>query len=77
MYTFIKLTSTLNEHMKFVEAERCHFKMGDTVRVIDGPFQGIEGKVARVAGQQRVVVSISSIGLISTAYVPTSHLQII
>ena len=74
MYTFIKLTSTLNEHMKFVEAERCHYKMGDRVRVIDGPFQGIEGRVARVAGQQRVVITLSNFGLISTAYVPSAFL---
>jgi transcription antitermination factor NusG len=43
--------------------------------VIDGPFKGIEGKIARIAGQQRVVVSISSIGLISTAYIPTAFIR--
>jgi hypothetical protein len=38
-------------------------------------FEGVEGKVARVAGQQRVVISLSEIGLISTAYIPTAFIE--
>jgi hypothetical protein len=43
--------------------------------VIEGLFKGVEGRVARVAGQQRVVISLSGIGLISTAYIPTAFLR--
>ena len=43
--------------------------------VTDGLFKGVEGKVARVAGQQRVIVSLSKIGLISTAYIPTAFIE--
>ncbi len=75
MRNFVLATSTYNEHVLFVQPRHCHFKSGDLVRVIEGPFCGVEGKVARVAGQQRVVISLSSIGLISTAYIPTPFLQ--
>ena len=75
MDMFVKATCNRNEHMLFVEPSQCHFKGGDFVKVIDGPFKGVEGKVARVAGQQRVVVSLSQIGLVSTAYIPTAFLQ--
>ena len=74
MENFIIATCNKNEHLKFVEENRCHFKSGETVRVIEGMFKGIEGRVARVSGQQRVVLSLSSIGLISTAYIPTAFL---
>ena len=49
---------------------------GETVEVIDGMFKGVEGRVARVSGQQRVVLSLSNVGLISTAYIPTAFLRV-
>ena len=61
----------------FVNQSQCHFKTGEQVEVVEGPFKGVEGIVARVAGQQRVVISLSIIGMISTAYIPTAFLQII
>ena len=75
MENFIRATHTRNEHMRVVDAKSCHFKGGETVRVIDGPFIGVIGRVARVAGQQRVVVSLSHIGMICTAYIPTAFLM--
>lgn len=75
MENFIRATQSMNEHLMFVTEQQCHYKSGDLVKVIDGNFKGVEGKVARVAGQQRVVLTITNIGLISTAYVPTAFIQ--
>ena len=72
---FIKATSTDNEHVRIVSAEQCHYKSGDTVKVIGGEFEGVIGKVARVAGQQRVVVEISGLCLVATAYIPTIFIE--
>ena len=77
MENFILATCNKNEHLMFVEEEQCHFKGGETVKVIDGMFRGVEGKVARVSGQQRVIVSITQVGLVSTAYIPSAFIQII
>ena len=77
MENFILATCNRNEHLKFVTESQCHYKGGETVRVTDGIFKGVEGKVARVAGQQRVIISLSKVGLVSTAYVPTAFLTII
>ena len=75
MENFIIATCNKSEHLKFVDESQCHFKGGETVKVIDGPFKGTEGRVARVSGQQRVVLSLSNVGLISTAYIPTAFLR--
>ena len=75
MENFIIATCSSNEHLKFVDESQCHFKGGETVVVIDGLFKGVEGRVARVAGQQRVVLSLPNIGLISTAYIPTAFIR--
>ena len=77
MERFIKATCTKNQHILFVDSSQVHYKSGDNVRVIDGPFIGVEGKVARVSGQQRVVISLPMIGFISTAYIPTAFIQLI
>lgn len=76
MENFIIATCNSSEHLKFVDESQCHFKGGETVKVVDGLFKGVEGRVARVAGQQRVVISLTDVGLVSTAYIPTAFLRV-
>lgn len=75
MTSFIKATSTNSEHVRVVSSEQCHYRNGDMVRVIGGEFEGVTGKVARIAGQQRVVVEISGLCLVATAYIPTGFIR--
>ena len=75
MENFMLATSNRNKHLLFVQPSQCHFKSGDRVKVTEGDFKGVTGKVARVAGQQRVVITLSGIGLISTAYIPSAFIQ--
>ena len=77
MENFVLATCNMNEHLLFVQPSQCHFKGGESVRVVEGAFTGVEGRVARVAGQQRVVISLSNIGLVSTAYIPTAFIRCI
>lgn len=51
------------------------FKVGQTVRVIDGVFKGVIGKVARYHGQQRVAIIIEGLLTIASAYVPSAFLE--
>lgn len=75
MYNFVLATSTDSEHVRLVNAEQCRFKSGDTVRVIGGPFRGVEGRVARLAGQQRVIVTVTGLCSVATAYIPSAFLE--
>ncbi len=75
MENFILTTRSHNEHIMLVAPGRCHFRSGDRVRVTQGAFCGVEGLVARVAGQQRVVIHVAGVGLVTTAYVPTAFLE--
>ena len=74
MLNFIKLTSVESEHIKLVEPEHCHYKSGDKVRIVEGDFAGVVGRVARIAGQQRVVVEINGLCMVATAYIPKSFI---
>ena len=76
MTNFIRATSTDNEHVRIVSPEQCHYKSGDMVKVMKGDFKGTIGRVARIAGQQRVVVEISGLCLVATAYIPTDFIGV-
>lgn len=70
MNNFIRLTSIKNPHIIHVTSNNIQFKLGDNVVVTEGEFKGIYGRVARIAGQQRVIVELFDGCLVATAYVP-------
>ena len=51
------------------------FEKGQLVKVIDGAFKGVIGRVARWQGQQRVGVVVDELVTVVTAYVPSAFLQ--
>lgn len=53
------------------------FKVGQTVRIIDGGFKGVVGRVARYQGQQRVAVIIDELLTVCTAYIPSAFIETI
>ena len=51
------------------------FHTGALVRVTQGPFAGVVGRVARFDGQQRVAIDIGELFTATTSYIPTSCLE--
>ena len=51
------------------------FEKGQLVKVIDGAFKGVIGRVARWQGQQRVGVVVEGLVTMVTAYVPNAFLE--
>ena len=77
MNNFIRLTSIKNPHIIPVTTEIIQYKLGDMVIVTEGEFKDIHGRVARIAGQQRVVVELFEGYLVATAYIPKNAIKII
>lgn len=76
MSNFIKLTSIKNPHIIPVTTGIIKFKLGDEVVVTEGEFKDIHGRVARIAGQQRVVVEIFDECFVATAYIPKNAVKL-
>lgn len=76
MNNFIRLTSIKNPHIIPVTSNSIQFKLGDNVVVTEGEFKGVHGRVARIAGQQRVIVELFDGCLVATAYVPKDAMRI-
>ena len=70
MDNFIKLTSIDDEHILLIDKVNGTYKQGDYVRIIDGPFKGIEGRVTKITGQKRVIVELPGLCSVATAYIP-------
>ena len=72
----LKIISTSEaDDVIIVPSEIQKFQTGQTVRVIDGVFKGVIGKVARYHGQQRVAITIDGLLTIASAYVPSAFLE--
>ena len=76
MNNFIRLTSIKNPHIIPITSDNIQFKLGDNVVVTEGKFKGIHGRVARIAGQQRVIVDLFDGCLVATAYIPNGIIMI-
>ncbi len=63
------------ENIILVPSDVEKFKTGHTVRVTEGAFAGVIGKVARYHGQQRVAIMIEGLLTIASAYVPSAFLE--
>ncbi len=75
MDNFIRLTSIHNPHIIPVTSENIKYKLGDEVVITEGEFKNIRGRVARIAGQQRVLVELFDGCLVATAYIPKEAIE--
>ncbi len=75
MDNFIHLTSIHNPHIIPVTSDNIKYKLGDEVVITEGEFKDIRGRVARIAGQQRVLVELFDGCLVATAYVPKNAMK--
>ena len=66
----IPLTIPYNEMDNFIRITSI-----DNEHILEGEFKGIVGRVARVAGQQRVVVELDGICMVTTAYIPSAFIK--
>lgn len=75
MQNFINLTSVKDPHIIPVTSQNIQYELGDRVIVTEGDFKSIQGRVARIAGQQRVIVELFSGCLVATAYIPKEAME--
>ena len=71
-------TANANISMALDNAEKIRStgrEKGQLVKVIDGTFKGVIGRVARWQGQQRVAVVVDDLVTVITAYVPSAFLM--
>lgn len=69
MDAFINAASIQHPGAHFVDEKDATILTGDLVRVTGGPFEGIIGKVVKLFGKTRVLVTIPNVISYATAYI--------
>lgn len=70
MVNFIRLATTDTPKVHIVDESKVHFVIDQPVKIIDGAFKGIIGRVARIHSQTKVVVTLDGVLSMATAYIP-------
>jgi transcription antitermination factor NusG len=78
MQNFIAIAGTEDERVMYLNPDEIDLSKGDKVRVLAGPFEGVEGVFMRVVNgkrEKRVVVKIAGVVAIATASLPISLVE--
>ena len=75
MDDFIKVSSSLEDDLVYLSEVSPLLRTGQKVRVIAGPFAGIEGKVVRIRKSKRVMVELPGMLAVATTYIRGEWLE--
>lgn len=75
MRDFILVSRTMLEDTIYLNEVNSKLREGQKVKVVDGPFKGIEGKIVRIRKSRRVMVELPGMLAIATTYVPNEFIE--
>lgn len=72
MLNFIAVAGNQQERVQFIDAQKIDWKVGQRVRVVAGPFAGVEGIYLSTTRkhERRVVVQLEGIAAVATTALP-------
>ena len=77
MEDFIRICEVMADDVLYLQDVTAKLHEGQRVRVIDGPFKGVEGTILRVKRSRRVVVDFPGLLAIATNYIDPRDLELI
>lgn len=72
MEDFILVAGSLDEQLVYLKPGEVNLSKGDKVKIIAGPFKGVEGTFIRIKGDRRVVVAIEGLMAVATTFIHPS-----
>lgn len=77
MHHFIAITGSENQLIKYLEPESIDLTKGEKVRILAGPFAGVEGTFMKISAknEKRVVVKIEGVTAVATAAIPAALVE--
>ena len=77
MENFIAVASTLDENLIYLTEVSDKLREGQTVKVKEGAFKGVEGKIVRIRKSRRVLVELPGMLAVASTYVSANDIEII
>lgn len=75
MANFMRVASVEDDRVMYLANQDFSHKIGRRVRVLEGPFEGVEGTIYRVKKDRRVVVTLDHVCSVAIAYINPSCLR--
>ena len=77
MEDFITVAASMDEGLVYLTDICPKLKEGQKVRVKEGPFKGVEGKIVRIRKSRRVLVELPDMVAVATTFITPNELEII
>lgn len=77
MQDFIRISRTMDDDLVYLSDVTPKLREGQRVRVLAGPFQGVEGVVVRLHKSRRVMVELPGMMAVATTYIRPELLETI
>lgn len=77
MEDFIAVASTMDEDLIYITEISAKLREGQTVKVKEGPFKGVEGKIVRIRKSRRILVELPGMMAVASTYVAPEFLEIL
>ena len=77
MADFIRVSESRMEDIVYLLEVNSRLRAGQRVRIKDGPFAGVVGKVVRIRRSRRVMVELPGMLAVATGYIPEDNLEIV
>ena len=77
MEDFISIASTMDEDLIYLTEISDKLREGQTVKVKDGPFKDVEGKIVRIRKSRRILVELPGMLAVASTYIEPHLLEII
>ena len=76
MEDFIAVASTMDEDLIYITEISAKLREGQTVKVKEGPFKGVEGRIVRIRKSRRILVELPGMMAVASTYIPLEQLEI-
>ena len=77
MEDFISVASAMDEDIIYLTEVSDKLREGQTVKVKDGPFKGVEGKIVRIRKSRRILVELPGMLAVASTYVSPNEIELI
>ena len=76
MEDFIKVSSSMDEDLIYLTEISEKLREGQVVKVIEGPFKGVTGKIVRIKKNRRVLVELPGFLAVTTNHLSPQFLEV-
>lgn len=77
MQDFISVSSSMDEDLIYLTEISAKLREGQTVKVKEGPFKGVEGKIVRIRKSRRILVELPGMLAVASTFIDPTYLEIL